>query len=63
MADHKVIYAKCPYCKTEQPWASHAASNQFSNGTEHTVCTHCGNKMIITATEIMRFTAKKQKGE
>jgi DNA-directed RNA polymerase subunit RPC12/RpoP len=63
MANHKVIYAKCPYCKTEQPWATQAASNQFSDGTEHTVCPRCGSKMVITATEIMRFTAKKLKGE
>ena len=35
MAFHKVIYAKCPYCKHEQPWAEFAAANQFSSGMKN----------------------------
>lgn len=60
MADHKVVYAKCPYCKAKQPWAKLAASNQFSSGEEQTVCPQCGKSMIIRATEIMRFSARKE---
>ena len=61
MAFHKVIYAKCPYCKHEQPWAEFAAANQFSSGYEESVCKYCNGKMKIKATEIMRFTAMKIK--
>jgi len=59
MSFHKIIYAKCPYCKAEQPWASSAACNQFSSGEETYTCKSCGKPMIIKATEIMRFTARK----
>lgn len=61
MSKHKVIYAKCPFCRAEQPWAKFAANNQFSTGEEKCICMSCGKKMIITATEIMRFSAKKIK--
>lgn len=61
MANHKVIYAKCPYCKAEQPWASLAASNQFSSGEETTVCHQCGKRIVIRATEIMKFSAHKER--
>lgn len=61
MAFHKVMYAKCPYCKAEQPWARYAAANEFSSGEEQAICAVCGNKMVIRATEIMKFTARKLK--
>lgn len=59
MAIHKIIYAKCPYCGAEQPWNSHAASDEFSDGISQSICPHCGEKIIIVATNTMKFFAKK----
>ena len=61
MSFSKIIYAKCPYCKAEQPWANFAANDQFSSGEETCTCRSCGKRIRIKATKIMKFTATKIK--
>lgn len=56
---NKVIYAKCPYCKSPQPWNQFVVG-QYSLSEDNCNCVSCGKDIIITAIETMIFTAKKK---
>ena len=62
MGNYKIIYAKCPYCKLAQPWNSNLVGDYCSQETTEK-CIVCGNKIVMTAVQITKFTARKPKRE
>jgi hypothetical protein len=56
----QVIYAKCPYCKKEFGWIN-GFLGEYPSEKSIEKCSNCGNSSVITATETLRFLAKKVK--
>jgi len=64
----KIIDAKCPYCKTEfststyysSRWATILWDDRSSTFVTHT-CPQCQKKCVVTATQTVRYTARKLK--
>ena len=62
MGNYKTIYAKCPYCRYSQPWNSNLIGDYCSQETTEK-CVFCGNKIVIKAIQITKFSARKPKQE
>lgn len=57
--NYKTIYAKCPYCKSEFGWISVLGGEYAPSQTTET-CNNCGKQSLISVTNIMKFSAKKE---
>ena len=64
---HKIIDAKCPYCKQEfktsafgSSWAQTLWGEYASDVTRHT-CPKCGKQCLVSATQTVKYSAKKIK--
>ena len=66
--EKKIIDAECPYCKTRFTtvpyfsgrWATSLWDDRHSGFVTHT-CPQCEKKCVVTATQTVRYTARKPK--
>lgn len=57
--NYKTIYAKCPYCKSEFPWIF--ITGEYAARESKETCKNCGKQSLISVTNIMKFSAKKER--
>jgi len=56
--EHKVINAKCPYCKHEFGWIR-SLTGEYCPSEIRETCSKCDEMSVIKATNIMKFSSRK----